>query len=156
MKKMLLSKIRLLFVLFCSAFLLNFLWEAIHGAFLYEGLEKMISVEYVPLILYAATVDSVLIVFMWGLSTLALKDVNLFKTKLAFSWVLFISLGLLFAIFIEVRAVFFENRWEYSSLMPTIFGIGISPLIQLVITGILAIKIANLFDVKELDANRTF
>ena len=34
------------------------------------------------------------------------------------------------AIFIEQRALT-EGKWAYSALMPTLFGIGISPLIQL-------------------------
>lgn len=149
------------------AFLLNFLWEFLHGAFLYEGIGILPSTSYVPLILYATFVDAVLIVVMWMLTTLIFRDVSwtiaedlspssnsrrqtggetnvvCYSEKRSAPWSFFIFLGFLFAVLIEIRAVFFQHRWVYSSLMPTIFGIGLSPLVQLVLTGIISVTLAR-------------
>jgi len=44
--------------------------------------------------------------------------------------------GLAIAAVIEYRRVFITMSWRYNQLMPTIFGIGLSPLFQLSITGV--------------------
>ncbi len=145
MKNTLKSRGRFVLGLTCCAFLLNFFWEALHGAFLYEGIGALSSKAYVPLILYASFVDALLIVVMYGLTALVFKNSSWIQTGKSSPWIFFIFTGIFFALFIEIRAVFFQHRWEYSSLMPTIFGIGLSPLVQLVITGIIAITIVRRF-----------
>lgn len=45
------------------------------------------------------------------------------------------------AAFIELRALS-QGRWSYAESMPTVFTIGLSPLIQLPLTGTLAVLIA--------------
>ncbi len=132
-----------LLTLFCSAFLLNFLWESIHGAFLYQGIGDLPSKAYLPLMLYATVVDAVLITVMWILTSLILRNTSWIDVKKPLPWAIFSIFGLVFALFIEIRALFFQHRWAYSALMPTITGIGVSPLIQLVITGIIAVKISS-------------
>lgn len=135
--------LRFVLTLFCCAFLFNFLWESLHGAFLYESIGALSSKAYVSLILYATFVDALLIVVMYGLTAFIFKDSSWMERKERFPWILFIFTGFLFAIWIEVRAIFIFHSWKYNSLMLTIFGIGVSPLIQLVITGIVAIVIAH-------------
>jgi len=49
---------------------------------------------------------------------------------------LFLIMCLLVAISIEVRAVYIQGRWSYSDYMPTVFGIGLSPLVQMAVTGL--------------------
>ncbi len=130
-------------ILFCSAFLLNFLWESLHGAFLYEGIGALPAERYVSLILYATSVDAVLIVAIYGLVSLVSRNMRWFEEKKKTPLILFILLGLITAVFIEIRAVYFQNRWSYSSLMPMVLGIGLSPLIQLAITGLLATRVTQ-------------
>lgn len=55
-------------------------------------------------------------------------------------YILSVILCLLIAIFIEQRALV-EGRWTYSSRMPTIAGIGLSPLIQLPLLAIATYEI---------------
>jgi len=47
--------------------------------------------------------------------------------------------GTIVAAMIEYRAIFYYHRWLYKKAMPTLFGIGISPMVQLSITGLLAV-----------------
>jgi hypothetical protein len=46
--------------------------------------------------------------------------------------------GLLLAAVIEYRKVFVTKAWSYNRLMPTFFGLGLSPLLQLSMTGLWA------------------
>ena len=57
-------------------------------------------------------------------------------------YALMILFSILIAITIEYRALSI-GRWAYKEIMPTIFGIGISPLVQLFITGILSMEVAR-------------
>ena len=53
-------------------------------------------------------------------------------------YVFIIFLGILIAAAIEIYSV--SNwRWAYTKLMPTIYGVGISPLVQLFTTSILGL-----------------
>jgi len=49
-----------------------------------------------------------------------------------------VFLGLIIAIFIEMINLNL-GRWEYTMAMPTLFGIGIIPLIQLALTGVISL-----------------
>lgn len=51
-------------------------------------------------------------------------------------------LCILVAIFIEQRALV-EGRWAYSALMPTIGGIGITPLMQLPLLAIITYEVVR-------------
>lgn len=46
--------------------------------------------------------------------------------------------GVVPAAIIEYRKVFVFKEWSYTPLMPTLFGIGLSPLVQLSVTGLAA------------------
>ena len=47
-----------------------------------------------------------------------------------------ISLGVLFAIGIEYKGLYLLSKWSYAKAMPTVFGLGISPLAELAVTGL--------------------
>jgi len=47
------------------------------------------------------------------------------------------------AVIIELNA-FANGKWMYKNIMPTIFGIGISPLVQLFTTAILGLFIVRI------------
>ncbi len=56
-------------------------------------------------------------------------------------WPAFLLALLATAAFIELRALA-QGRWSYAESMPTVFTIGLSPLVQLALTGTLAVLIA--------------
>jgi hypothetical protein len=123
-----------LFKIFTLAFLLNFLWESLHAFVLYES-HDLIASSYVPLMIYVSFWDAVMIFVSFIFVGFIYGNNWDFKNK---GYWLFISITLLFAVFIEVRAMI-QERWEYSSFMPIIFGIGLSPFFQLTITGLLTL-----------------
>ena len=50
---------------------------------------------------------------------------------------LFVTVStIIIAFLIEYNAIFIAQKWAYTNLMPTFFGIGVSPLAQLAITGL--------------------
>ncbi len=128
------------------SFFLNLLWEVAHSL-LYDwnDLPLQNTVQfYVPKILMASLGD-VMYVFI------ILLLLSLFRR--GFIWILnpkgrdYVSLimwGILFAIFIEIKAETL-GLWSYNSYMPLIFGIGLTPLIQLAITSSVSLFIINNF-----------
>jgi hypothetical protein len=125
-------------ITFGFSFLLNFFWEALHAVFLYKSHDFEAS-NYIPMLLYVSLVDGLIIsglylgvgLIWWNLFWI--KNFTLMRV-LAFS---FGGFGV--AAIIEYLALFHEQRWAYKVEMPTILGIGISPLIQLSITGLIAV-----------------
>ena len=129
----------LLCSLFIVAFLLNFFWESLHALFLYTCCTSLLAFDFVKLIFIASLGDGMYIVLMYLLVALFFKSLywifNLKKNNLF----IFSLLGILLAIFIEIKGVYFLEKWSYSSLMPTLFGLGLSPLIELTLTGLLTL-----------------
>lgn len=57
-------------------------------------------------------------------------------------WLFLIALPIWQGI-IEYQSVYITHRWAYNDLMPLIFGIGVAPLLQMLILPPLAILISN-------------
>lgn len=56
-------------------------------------------------------------------------------------WPVFLLALVATAAFVELRALD-QGRWSYAESMPTVFTVGLSPLVQLPFTGTLAVLIA--------------
>jgi len=129
--------------LFVSSFFLNFVWEAFHSVFLYNG-HNFNAIKYVPMIGYVSIVDGLLIVGIYLIVSLLLRDIFWIRTPNKNKAVIFMVVGLLIAWFIEYRAIFIQSKWSYNAWMPIIFGVGISPLLQLSITGIASLILTKM------------
>jgi hypothetical protein len=137
-KKDILGLFSTLCCIFIFSFLFNFLWEALHAVYLYRSHDVASSV-YVPMLLYVSLMDGLIIsgvylgigLIWWNL--LWVKNVTIVRI-LSFA---FGGMGV--AAIIEHLAIFHDQRWDYKEEMPTVLGIGVSPLVQLSITGLLAV-----------------
>jgi len=125
-------------ITFGFSFLLNFFWEALHAVYLYESHDFEAS-NYIPMLLYVSLVDGLIISGLY--LGVGLIWWNFFWMKnLTLTRVLAFTVGGFgVAVIIEHLALFHGQRWAYKVEMPTILGIGISPLIQLSITGLTAV-----------------
>lgn len=139
------------FILFgVSAFLLNFFWESWHGAFLYEGYygagpgSLKTPGEFVPLISYASFVDMVLLLGVVSGGVLVWRD-KWWRNMNIYQYIYFIGAAVSLAVVVEIKAIYIFGQWAYSSLMPTVFGLGVSPLLQLAVTGMVALGITRYF-----------
>jgi len=113
--------LKLLFI----AFTLNLVYELCHSI-LYHTCWDMALTEYVPLMLKAAAIDAV-----W---------ITLIFLTTSFNIVLFLVIAIVWAYIWEVFSLR-TGRWEYSILMPRVFGVGLTPLVKLALTGILSFYI---------------
>ncbi len=117
---------------------LNLIWE-------FSNYKLYIDLSGTPSVLHliiASFADLFLIMFVFLIISIFRKNINWIEKPNKLDYLIIILLGLLIAIAIEVYSLS-KGRWSYTDLMPTIFGIGLSPLIQLFTTSILSLWIIN-------------
>ena len=123
--------------IFVFAFMLNYMWESYHAVFLYEG-HDFSAEKYVRMVTYVSMVDGALILAIYLIISVLWKDVLwLQKMNRRQIWTA-VAAGLAIAAAIEYRKVFVLKTWSYTPLMPTVFGVGVSPLLQLSVTGLVS------------------
>lgn len=121
--------------IFLITFALNLVWEFSHAG-LYLGYKSGEITNYI--LVRAAFWDAVILTV---LSLIFLK-IRYFTLR---RW-LILPIGILIAYIIEVYALN-TGRWEYNQLMPIVplLKVGLSPLVQLSITGYFAFKADTFF-----------
>jgi hypothetical protein len=127
-------------VLYVSAFTLNFCWESWHGL-LYEAHQELAASVYVPMMVRMALLDAISVIGMHLFTTL-------FARKLVWrpsgrSLVVFCLAGALPAWAVEFVSVNLLHLWSYTSAMPMLFRVGMSPLLQLPLTGVAGVVVAR-------------
>lgn len=132
------KRVQIITIFFVSAYLLNFFWETWHAVYLYQGHSFPIK-KYVGMIGYVSLVDALLLIGIFVVGILIWKNFFWFKDidKKKY-WYIIIS-AMAIAVAIEIKGVYVFSQWSYNELMPTIFGIGISPLLQLAVTGLISV-----------------
>ena len=132
------------------SFLLNYIWESVHEAFLYEK-HSFHAEKYTLMMLRVATVDAFIILGIYlGVATLW-KDILWLQKMLRIQVYISFLAGLLIAAIIEYWNVLVVKEWSYAPGMPTLFGIGLSPLLQLSTTGLLTFWVVR----RILNQNKT-
>src|SRR3989344_3112298 len=129
-------RLKFLTHLFILSYLLNFLWESLHAFLFYEGLDNFLSGDYVKLMLYVSGVDALMILACYLLTYLLVREFRWFKMRKG--KMLFSLFAFAFAVFVEIKGVYIQNKWSYNDYMPVLFGLGLSPLLQLILTGLIA------------------
>lgn len=124
------KEIRNTLLIFAVAFVVNLIWENSHMP-LYDI--SALNMEPWRICVRATFWDAVIITGVYLL--VDTKDRNK-------RYVLSVILCVAVAIFIEHRA-FVEGRWTYMPWMPTVLGIGLSPLIQLPLLAVVTYEISR-------------
>lgn len=126
--------------------ILNIIWEFSHS-FLYIMAKSidMSGISKYPHLIAASFGDMLIIIGIFIIVSLKNRNFTWIKGPGKFDYLLIIFLCLAMAVFIEVINLN-SGRWAYTAAMPTIFGIGISPLIQLALTGVVSLIILNYAD----------
>lgn len=119
-------------IIIISAFLLNFIWENLHS-FLYINYKGDFISEYI--LTRSAGVDAIFIFII----IIVVSKISFIKNKPL--WI-FVT-GIILAIILELWALSI-GRWAYSELMPIIpiIKTGLTPTIQLGLTGLIAYKLS--------------
>lgn len=133
-------------LLFLSLVLIfNLLWEFSHAG-LYNASDWMLS----PLHLIIASLGDVFYVgLIFVIISLKNKGLEWMKKPKFFDYILVILFGILIATGIEIVNVNYLGRWAYKDVMPTIFGIGLTPFLQLFVTGLASLEISRRIKWKE-------
>ncbi len=108
-------------------------WELGHSV-LYNTCLKLSLKKYTRLITWASIKDGLWVSLFYIISVYIFNNINILTnyTQLLF----FVIVSLIFAFITEKIAIKYK-RWEYSNKMPIILGVGITPLPQIALTGIL-------------------
>ena len=139
------NKVRQVYLISVMFFLLNLLWEVAHSL-LYDWNKLPLQNDvyfYVPKILGATLGDFFILTFIFLGMSLINKNFSWLNKPSNLDYLLIVISGIIISIIIEIRGVYLLNRWSYNTYMPTIMGIGISPLIQLAVTSLLALFIVR-------------
>lgn len=123
----------ILFQVFLISFLINLLWEVIHSQ-LYETCLSSPLKKFISLIIAASLKDGFCISLFFLISVFIFGNINILANQSQLS--IFLFLALLFS-FIDERISLKLRRWQYSKQMPKVLGVGITPLLELAVTGIL-------------------
>ena len=119
------------------SFILNLLWEIPHS-YLYKTTLKMPWKSKLPLLTKMSFRDSIEITAFYLLTFLIFKNVDI--TQNTPQLATFVIFALLFSFFDEKISLKMK-RWTYDSKMPLLFGVGLAPLLELAITGLLTFLI---------------
>jgi len=115
--------------------MVNFIWESLHAVFLYEG-HDFNAMKYVLMVSYVSLIDGFLVIVIYLVVAALWRDVTWIREMNRKQIFTVLLAGLLLAAAIEYNKVFMTRTWSYNLLMPTIFGLGLSPLLQLSSTGL--------------------
>ncbi len=128
--------------IFICSYMVNFIWESFHAVFLYEG-HDFNAMKYVLMVSYVSAIDGFLILGIYLLIAALWRDVAWIREINGKQICAVLLAGLLLAAAIEYRKVFVTRTWSYNRLMPTFFGLGLSPLLQLSMTGLWAFWVSG-------------
>lgn len=120
------------------ALVLNLIWEFSHYS-LYIDLSGIPKYQH---LIIASLADTLILFCIFMIVSLKNENFKQVKYQSYFDYLLVVFMGLAVAILIELINLNL-SRWEYTKAMPTLLGIGISPLIQLALTGIVSLAIIN-------------
>jgi hypothetical protein len=136
--------IRMLVIVICG-FFLNLLWEVLHSLLYDWNKEPLINdiYVYIPrIVFFASGFDAFWILTITLLTTLMHRSFEWLYSPKKSDYAIFFCIGLVIAIFIEIQATFL-NQWSYNEYMPVLFGIGLTPFLQLGTTSCISLYVST-------------
>jgi len=129
-----------LLIICMTALILNIIWEFSHYS-LYVDLS---GIPAYPHLILASFTDMFIILGIVIIVSVINKELKWIEKTSLKNYFFVIVLGLVIAVIIEEINLNL-GRWQYTSSMPVIFGIGLSPLVQIAVTGVLSIILTRIF-----------
>ena len=118
--------------IFLVAFFINLLYETTHSL-LYKTCLELPVHKYVPRIIRASIYDGVWIILIYLMTFLLFGNKNIFSSY--FQITVFAVMSIISAYLWELSSVK-NKKWEYSSKMPLIFRAGLTPTLEIFLTGL--------------------
>ena len=112
-----------------ATFVLNLIWEVAHlPLYVFPAGAGWLLIAYDVL---HCTVGDVMIAFcIFLVTSLLLRDTGWIRRRPWTGAVLVAVLGVSYTAYSEWLNVYVRQSWAYSSMMPLVFGLGVSPLVQ--------------------------
>lgn len=122
------------------AYALHFAWEMAHAS-LFAPMDRLPFLQATAWCAQAAAWDVVISVAAYAAAALAARRVLWIHHPTRWPYAIYFAVGLAITIAIERWAIA-ADRWQYREAMPTIAGIGLTPLLQwIVIPAVLLVVI---------------
>ena len=116
---------------------LNLIWEFSHCR-LYETCRQLPRRRVVTLLITMAGKDGLLIVLFYLTAAWLWRSAALVDNIPALFFFATLSVGFAFA---DEKMALRLGRWKYAKAMPVIAGVGLSPLLELALTGLVTLLI---------------
>ena len=131
-------KTKKLFLLAIIVFLLNLLWEVCHTRLYTSDLYMTNIKDYMLVLLRMSFIDMLIILIIFGVISFFYKSFSWINKPKTRDYIIVIIYCLIVASVNELRALG-AGRWTYTTAMPTLFGIGLSPLVQLAVIALIGL-----------------
>lgn len=134
--------VKCLLKIFFISFALNFIWEISQmGLYSETGMGSLANYnQFIKIHWLVSIKDALMVVFV--VVAISLITRNYWMERINRMWLWLLVLPVWQGI-IEYHAVHIAQRWAYSDVMPLILGIGLLPLLQMLILPPLAILASN-------------
>jgi len=123
----------LLSQIFLIGFLVNLVWEVNHSV-LYKTCYELPYERTMKLLTIMSIKDGFWITLFYSISFLVFEATNPIVEYREL--ILFVVLALVFS-FLDEKISVKKGRWSYTDQMPTVLGVGATPLFELALTGII-------------------
>ena len=124
-----------------SAYALHFAWEMAHGS-LFAPMDGMPFWQATAWCARAAGWDVAISAAAYVAATLAARRVHWIQQRTWWPYAIYFAVGLAVTIAMERWAIS-AGRWQYREAMPTIAGIGFTPLLQWILIPAVILLIAR-------------
>jgi len=127
------------------AFFLNLLWEVLHSMLYDWNAPPLVNdiYRFIPRITgFATLLDAVWIACILLINAARAGGFVWLHAPGAADYATVAACGVASAVLIELAAIRF-NMWSYHSRMPLVFGMGLTPLVQLALTGCASLYIVS-------------
>lgn len=124
------------------AFGLHFIWEMLHAP-LYRGLAEQPHAAGILCCLRATAGDAGIALAAYGVVAAGTRDRQWLADARGPRVAWFVAVGLAVTVALELLSVYRWGRWAYGPAMPTIAGVGLSPLLQWVVLPPLTLWLAR-------------
>jgi len=125
-----------------AVFLLHFAWEMAQGN-LFVGMREQSLLDSSVRCLKATLGDIVITAIAFAIAGIWVGKSEWPLTSSTLAVALFLGSGLLITVGFE-RFALATNRWAYTSVMPTVSGIGLSPIAQWIVIPVLELPLFRL------------
>jgi len=127
------------------AFFLNLLWEVLHSMLYDWNAPPLVNdiYRFIPRITgFATLLDAVWIACILLINAARAGGFDWIYEPGAADYATVAACGVASAVLIELAAIRF-NMWHYHQRMPLVFGMGLTPLVQLALTGCASLYIVS-------------